>query len=115
MAPESARLPRGNHAGIREGRGPSFPAGSKTGIPCGMPAAAQRPKFSSATLGAGADCGRLARRNDLVFPVWFRLSALADVDSALEEGAVFNRDAGRDDVAGERSVAANVDAVAGRQ
>ena len=38
---------------------------------------------------------------------------LADVDAALEEGAVFDGDAGGDDVAGEGTFAANVDAIGG--
>src|ERR1700722_17846626 len=66
-------------------------------------------------LRSGADCRRLAGRNGLVFAVrlLLRLAAFADVDAAFEEGAVFDRDAGGDDVAGERAVAANIDAVAG--
>jgi len=42
-----------------------------------------------------------------------RLATLADVDATLEVRAVFNRDAGGDNVASQRAVAANVDAVAG--
>ena len=38
---------------------------------------------------------------------------LADVDAALEEGAVFDGDAGGDDVAGEGAFAADVDAIGG--
>ena len=38
---------------------------------------------------------------------------LADVDAALEEGAVFDGDAGGDDVAGEGTFAADVDAIGG--
>jgi hypothetical protein len=38
---------------------------------------------------------------------------LADVDAALEEGAVFDGDASRDDVAGEGTFGANVDAIGG--
>ncbi len=38
---------------------------------------------------------------------------LADVDAALEEGTVFDGDAGGDDVAGEGTFAANVDAIGG--
>ena len=41
------------------------------------------------------------------------VAGLADVDAALEEGAVFDGDAGGDDVAGERAFAADVDAVGG--
>src|SRR5215469_12489614 len=37
---------------------------------------------------------------------------LADVDTALEEGAVFNRDARRHDIAGQRPVTANVHTIA---
>ena len=40
-------------------------------------------------------------------------TGLADVDAALEEGSVFDGDAGGDDVAGERAFAADVDAVRG--
>jgi hypothetical protein len=38
---------------------------------------------------------------------------LADVDAALEEGAVFDRDASGDDVAGEGTFAADVNAIGG--
>ena len=65
-----------------------------------------------------ADCGRLSGRDRLVLAVGLRLvglAAFADVDAAFEEGAVFDGDAGGDDVAGERTVAADVDAVAGGQ
>ena len=41
------------------------------------------------------------------------VAGLADVDAALEEGAVFDGDAGGDDVAGEGAFAADVDAVGG--
>src|SRR5665213_4251052 len=41
-----------------------------------------------------------------------RAARLADVDAALEERAVLDRDACRDDVAGERAFAANVHAIA---
>ena len=40
-------------------------------------------------------------------------AGLADVDAALEEGAVFDGDAGSDDVAGEGAFGADVDAVGG--
>src|ERR1700722_14974601 len=43
------------------------------------------------------------------------LSALSDVDAALEVRAIFNRNACRNDVAGERTIAANIHAVAGGQ
>ena len=39
------------------------------------------------------------------------VAGFADVDAALEEGAVLDGDAGGDDVAGERTFAADVDAV----
>ena len=39
---------------------------------------------------------------------------LANVNAALEEGAVFNADAGGADVAGERTLGADIDAVRGR-
>src|ERR1700756_3018662 len=42
-----------------------------------------------------------------------RAAWLADVDAALEEGAIFDRDALRDHVAGQRAFAPDVDAVAG--
>ena len=38
---------------------------------------------------------------------------LADVDAALEEGTVFNADAGRGDVTGERAFCTDVDAIRG--
>src|SRR5258708_27035201 len=60
----------------------------------------------------------LAGRNALVFAVCFwlaRLSALADVDATLEEGSVFDRNAGRHYVAGERTIAADVDSITSRQ
>jgi len=69
-------------------------------------------------LGARADGCRFVGRDRLLFAVGFLLSllaALADVDSALEEGAVFDRDARGDHVAGQRTVAADIDAVAGGQ
>src|SRR6266496_401156 len=50
----------------------------------------------------------------LLFAVHF-LACLADIDSALEEGAIFNRDSGCHDVAGQGTVAADVHAVAGSQ
>src|ERR1700723_3223114 len=44
----------------------------------------------------------------------FRLGTrLTDVDAAFEERAIFDRDSCRDNIAGERAFAANVDAVAG--
>ncbi len=82
-----------------------------------MPAAEEPAKFflrenyARAPTAAGSLAG-----TDLSSPLGFcccGLSALADVDAALEEGAVFDGDASGDDVAGERTVAANVDAVAG--
>src|SRR5579864_8335644 len=75
-----------------------------------MPASQHRPIYLAAKLCPGADCGRLGR-SSLVFAVrllLLRLSALADVDAALEERAVFNRDACRNHVARKRTVAANV-------
>ena len=56
-------------------------------------------------VGGGGCCCRGA---GLGFVAW-----LADVDAALEEGAVFDGDAGGDDVAGEGAFAANVDAIGG--
>src|SRR5436190_3530011 len=59
-------------------------------------------------------CRLAAHRSDrLVFAVrLLLLSGLADIDSALEERSVFNGDAGRNYVAGERTVAANIHAIA---
>src|SRR5260370_42048416 len=57
----------------------------------------------------------LARGNALIFAIRLllsRLAALANVDATLEEGAIFNRNAGRDYVAGKRTVASAVDPVA---
>src|SRR5271165_4347586 len=42
------------------------------------------------------------------------LAGLADVDATLKVGALFDTDALRDDVAGERTLTANVEAIAGR-
>jgi len=70
------------------------------------------------TLRSGADRGRVGSWNGLVFAVGLclvGLSAFANVDAAFEEGAVFNGDAGCDNVAGERAVTANIDAVAGSE
>src|SRR4051812_11165476 len=53
---------------------------------------------------------RIALAVDLLLLIW-----LLDVDAALEEGAVFDADALRDHVAGERAFVADVDAVAGVQ
>src|SRR5580658_8326864 len=70
-------------------------------------------------LRAGADSRGLGRGDALVFAVGFLLAGLssgaafADVDAAFEEGAVFNGDAGGDNVAGQRAVAADIHAVAG--
>ena len=44
-----------------------------------------------------------------------RLAAFADVDAALEERTIFNRDACRNDVARQGTIAADVDAIARRQ
>ena len=53
------------------------------------------------------DLGRFTRNNG-------RLGiGLADVDSALEEGAILDADASRRYVAGESTLGANVDAVSG--
>src|ERR1700681_4512772 len=94
-------------------------AKKRNGHPCGCPLLATGQTFQR-NLRPGADRGRLWRRNSLVFAVRLllrrlRLSAFADVDAALEERAVFNRDARCNHVAGERTIAANVDPVAGRQ
>jgi hypothetical protein len=69
-------------------------------------------------LRSGADGCGLGRGDGFVFAVGLLLaglwlSALADIDAALEECAVFDGDAGCDDVAGEGAVTADIDAVAG--
>src|SRR5580765_6252732 len=74
----------------------------------------QSPEAKAQSLSSCRHCRfRSSRRSALRF---FLLAALlrtfADVDAALEERAVFNRDARGHDVAGQRSVTANVDAVA---
>ena len=74
-------------------------------------------KTPTELLGARAHSCRLTRRNGgLLFAVGLllrlRLSALADIDAALEERAIFNRDARRDNVAGQGAVAADIDAIA---
>src|SRR5258708_22519281 len=68
-------------------------------------------------LSAGSCCFGRNRSNGLVFAIRFLpgLPCFADVDSAFEERAVFNRDAGRDYVAGERTVTANIHAITGRE
>src|SRR5438270_10439476 len=69
-------------------------------------------------LRARANCSRLSRRDRLLFAVRLLLaglSTLADVDTALEVGTIFDGDTGRNYVAGEGAVAANVDSIAGRQ
>src|SRR6202034_1162879 len=50
-----------------------------------------------------------------VYGFWgvFALARLTNVDTALEEGAIFNADALRNDIAGQRTFAADVDTVAG--
>src|SRR5579863_6443978 len=80
-------------------------------------AEAPRQPEASATLGSGADGGRFGDRDRLVFAVGLglRLSAFADVNAALEIRAVFYGNAGGDNVAGERAVAADIHAVAGGQ
>src|ERR1700686_336754 len=93
-------------------------AKKRNGHPCGCPSLKHRPIFAR-NLCPGADGSRLwCCRNCLVFSVGLlllRLSALADVDAALEERAVFNRNTSSNHVARERAVAANVHPVAGRQ
>src|SRR6202041_3951640 len=69
-------------------------------------------------LRSRADSRRLGRRDTLVLAIGLllrRLAALADVDATLEERTVFDRDACRDHVTGERSITADINAVAGRQ
>src|SRR5882724_4114308 len=43
------------------------------------------------------------------------LASLADINAALEEGAIFDGDAGGHDIAGERAVTADIHTVAGGQ
>jgi len=43
------------------------------------------------------------------------LTRFTDVNSTLEERAVFNRNSRRDDIAGERTIAANIHAIASGQ
>src|SRR5271154_7160655 len=66
-------------------------------------------------LGASADGGGFRCRNGLIFAVGLSLwlSTFANVDATFEEGAVFDGDASGDDVAGEGTVAADIDAIAG--
>src|ERR1700761_4817851 len=54
---------------------------------------------------------RLGGAGDFFGLVLGLLARLADIDTALEEGAVFDRDALRDDVASERAFVADVHAV----
>jgi len=72
----------------------------------------------TARLGSGANRCRLRRRNTFVLAIGLllrRLTTLANVDATLEERSVFNGDASRDDVTGERPIAPDINAVAGRQ
>ena len=88
----------------------------QNGRPCGRPCLNSGQTFLALDLRSCADCGWLGDRGRLVFTVGLLLlglSAFTDVDAAFEEGAVFDGDAGGDDVAGEGAVAANVDAIAG--
>src|SRR5579862_9290006 len=81
-----------------------------------MPVAEFQTNSPRPRLCSGADCGWLGSRDRLVFAVRLGLvglSAFADVDATFEECAVFDGNAGGDDVAGEGAVAANVDPVAG--
>ena len=83
----------------------------------GMPAPKYRPILTEKPT-PGRRLRPARRRNRLVFAIrlrLLRLSALADVDAALEERAIFNGDARRDHVAGQRPIAANIHAVAGGQ
>src|SRR5579864_1089785 len=69
-------------------------------------------------LCASGDCFRSDRRCRLFFAVRLLtrlLASLADVNSALEERAVFNRDARGHDIACERTVAANINSITGGQ
>src|SRR5690242_1278336 len=77
-----------------------------------VPLAQDRPSVNRGRLSASRDCRGLD--GDWLLAVLL-LSGLANVDAALEEGAIFDADALRHDVAGERAFVADVNAVAGRQ
>src|SRR5207302_3339077 len=78
-----------------------------------QPAAeSQTPELSLSPLRPGCDCGFRCRGSGFRFFLLARLRTLADVDAALEERAVFNRNSRRHYVARERAIAANVDSVA---
>src|SRR5690242_2235245 len=74
-----------------------------------MPDACLRPG-GDGRFSQGGRSGRLG----FLTPVGL-LAGLANVNSALEECAVFNGDAGSDHVASERAIAADIDAIAGGQ
>src|SRR5690349_11551003 len=65
----------------------------------------------AAALRPGCDCGFRCCGSGFCFFLLARLRTLAYVDAALEERAVFNRNARRHYVARERAIAANVDSV----
>jgi len=58
--------------------------------------------------------GRCLSRGFDFFAVRF-LAGFPDIDAALEEGPVFDGDAGGHDVTGERTVAADINPVAGSE
>src|ERR1700688_3993744 len=71
-----------------------------------------------ANLRSGADCRGLGRWDALILAVGLLLrglAALANIDAALEVGAVFDGDAGRGYGAGERAVTPDIHAIASRK
>src|SRR6185312_8710956 len=74
--------------------------------------AQDRPSVKRGRLSARRDCRGLNRDGLLAVLL---LSGLANVDAAFEERAIFDADALRHDVAGERTFVADINAVAGRQ
>src|SRR5215467_7644610 len=96
---ESARL-------MSKSKAPACRSGRQTGAKLGF----CKP---SVLLCAGADGRRFIRRHRLLFAVCFgllRLAALADVDTTFEERSVFDGNTRGNDVAGEGTVAADIDA-----
>src|ERR1700677_523118 len=74
------------------------------------------PTQTSTKLRSRADCRRLGNGSVFLFAIWLLRAALAtfaDINSALEECAVFDGDAGRDNITGEGTIAADIDAIAG--
>src|SRR6478609_3851826 len=85
-------------------------AEKQSGHPKG--ARSQKSANSAAKLRSRPNRRRLARRYWLLLAIrLLRLSALANVDAALEESAIFNRDARRNHIPGQRTIAADVHAI----